>query len=46
MPMGAFNSLIKVSTFMNQAFHNCADEFVIGYIDDHLIFSKDKKYLY
>jgi len=43
MPMGACNSPATFQTLMNQIFHDCIDEFLVVYIDDLLIFSKDRE---
>jgi len=43
MPMGACNSPATFQTLMNQIFHDCIDDFLVVYIDDLLIFSKDRE---
>lgn len=43
MPMGACNSPATFQTLMNQIFHDCIDDFLVVYIDDLLIFSKDEE---
>lgn len=43
MPMGACNSPATFQTLMNQIFHDCIDDFMVVYIDDLLIFSKDRE---
>jgi len=41
MPMGACNAPATFQSLMNQIFHDCIDDFLVVYIDDLLIFSKD-----
>lgn len=41
--MGACNALETFQSFMNQIFHDFIDYFLILYIDDLLVFSKDEE---
>ena len=43
MPMGACNSPATFQSLMNEIFHDCIDEFLVVYIDDLLVFSKDEE---
>ena len=43
MPMGACNAPATFQSLMNEIFHDCIDDFLVVYIDDLLIFSKDKE---
>jgi len=43
MPMGACNSPATFQSLMNDIFHDCIDEFLVVYIDDLLVFSKDEE---
>ena len=43
MPMGLCNAPATFQTLMNNIFHDCLDEFMVVYMDDLLIFSKDKE---
>ncbi|MEM7375746.1 MAG: reverse transcriptase family protein [Bacteroidota bacterium] len=43
MPMGLCNSPAPFETLTNSIFHDCIDEFLVVYMDDLLIFSKDKE---
>ena len=43
MPMGLCNAPATFQSLMNSIFHDCLDEFLVVYMDDLLIFSKDKE---
>lgn len=43
MPMGLCNSPATFQSLMNHIFHECLDEFLVIYMDDLLIFSKDEE---
>ena len=43
MPMGACNSPATFQSLMNEIFHDCIDEFLVVYIDDLLVFSKNEE---
>ncbi len=42
MPMGLCNATAKFQSLMNRFFYDCLDIFMIVYMDDLLIFSKDE----
>ena len=42
MPMGLCNAPATFQTLMNQLFYDCIDDFLVVYMDDLLIFSKDE----
>ena len=44
MPFGLTNVLVAFMDFMNRVFHPCLDQFVIVFIDDILVYSKNAKY--
>jgi len=43
LPMGLCNAPATFQSLMNSIFHDCMDEFIVVYMDDLLIFSKDKE---
>ena len=43
MPIGLCNAPATFQTLMNQIFYDCIDVFMVVYMDDLLIFSKDEK---
>ena len=43
MPMGLCNAPATFQTLMNQIFYDCIDVFLVVYMDDLLIFSKDEE---
>ena len=43
MPMGLCNAPATFQSLMNQIFYDCVDVFMVVYMDDLLIFSKDEK---
>ena len=43
MPMGLCNAPATFQTLMNQIFYDCIDVFMVVYMDDLLIFSKDEE---
>ncbi len=43
MPMGLCYALATFQYLMNQIFYDCIDVFLVVYMDDLLVFSKDKK---
>ena len=42
MPMGLSNALVTFQTIMKQLFYDCIGDFLVVYMDDRLIFNKDK----
>lgn len=42
MPFGLTNTLATFQHYMNELFRDMADEFIVVYLDDILIFSKDE----
>ena len=42
MPMGLCNAPATFQTMMNQLFYDCIDDFLVVYMDDLFIFSKDE----
>ena len=43
LPMGLCNAPATFQSLMNSIFHDCMDGFIVVYMDDLLIFSKDKE---
>ena len=43
MPMGLCNAPATFQSLMNRIFYDCVDVFMVVYMDDLLVFSKDKK---
>jgi hypothetical protein len=43
MPMGLCNAPETFQTLMNNIFYDCIDEFLVVYMDDILIFSKNEE---
>ena len=43
MPFGLTNALVAFIDLMNRVFHPCLDKFVVVFIDDILVYSKDKE---
>jgi hypothetical protein len=42
MPMGLCNAPATFQTLMNNTFYDCIDDFLLVYMDDLLIFSKNE----
>jgi len=43
MPFRVTNALVIFMDYMNHSFRSCLDKFVVVFIDDILIFSKNRK---
>ena len=43
MPMGLRNAPATFQSLMNRIFHDCIDEFLVVYMDDLLVFSKNEE---